>query len=78
MWLLSVASPTAVSTYAYVNPVVAVFLGWWLGNETITGRTLVAGVMVVGAVALMTMRKKPAPKTQQQTSRAMIEPDTIA
>lgn len=59
-WLLRTVSPTAVSTYAFVNPVVAVFLGWWLGNETISGRTLLAGAMVVGAVALMTMRRRPA------------------
>ncbi len=57
VWLLSVASPTAVSTYAYVNPVVAVFLGWWLGKETITSNTIIAGTMVVGAVALMTLKK---------------------
>jgi drug/metabolite transporter (DMT)-like permease len=58
IWLLRVASPTAVSTYAYVNPIVAVALGWWLGNETITSRMLLAGAMVVGAVALMTRRTR--------------------
>ena len=77
VWLLSVASPTAVSTYAYVNPVVAVLLGWWLGNETITGRTVIAGVMVVGAVALMTMRKKPAPKPIAPLREEIVEPDVI-
>ena len=77
VWLLSVASPTAVSTYAYVNPVVAVLLGWWLGNEAITSRTIIAGVMVVGAVALMTMRKKPGPKPTASLREEIVEPDAI-
>lgn len=67
VWLLSVASPTAVSTYGYVNPVVAVILGWWLGQETISGRTILAGAMVVGAVALMTIRRPAAPKPAPST-----------
>jgi drug/metabolite transporter (DMT)-like permease len=77
VWLLSVASPTAVSTYAYVNPVVAVFLGWWLGNETITGRTIIAGAMVVGAVALMTRRKKPATASTPAPRDEIIEPEAV-
>ena len=58
VWLMKVASPTAVSTYAYVNPVVAVILGSWLGHETITGWMILAGAMVVGAVALMTVMQQ--------------------
>jgi len=64
VWLLRHASPTAVSTYAFVNPVVAVFLGWSLGDEPITVMTLLAGSMIVGAVVLMMRRRKthPSPK----------------
>jgi drug/metabolite transporter (DMT)-like permease len=54
IWLLRNVAPAVVSTYAYVNPVIAVFLGWALGAEPITPRTLVASAMVVGAVALVT------------------------
>jgi hypothetical protein len=43
-----------VSTYAYVNPVVAVFLGWLILSEPLTPRTLVAAAVIVGAVALIT------------------------
>jgi hypothetical protein len=43
-----------VSTYAYVNPVVAVFLGWLILSEPLTPRTLVAATIIVGAVALIT------------------------
>ncbi|HEY9429628.1 MAG TPA: EamA family transporter [Gemmatimonadaceae bacterium] len=54
IWLLRVATPSAVSTYAYVNPVVAVFLGWLILSEPLTPRTLVAAAVIVGAVALIT------------------------
>lgn len=54
VWLLRVANPTHVSTYAYVNPVIAVFLGWALADEPITPRTLVAAAIIVAAVVLIT------------------------
>lgn len=54
IWLLRVASASAVSTYAYVNPVVAVFLGWLILHEPLAPRTLVAAAIIVGAVALIT------------------------
>ncbi len=53
VWLLGVARTSLVATYGYVNPVVAVFLGWAVAEETITGRTLLAAALVVGAVALV-------------------------
>jgi len=52
-WLLTHSTPARVSTYAYVNPVVAVFLGWAIRGEAITLRTLTAAVLVVAAVALI-------------------------
>lgn len=54
VWLLRVATPSAVSTYAYVNPVVAVFLGWLILSEPLTHRTLMAAGVIVAAVALIT------------------------
>jgi drug/metabolite transporter (DMT)-like permease len=54
VWLLREASPALVSTYAFVNPVVAVFLGWLLANEEVSLRTLVAAAVIVGAVILIT------------------------
>jgi drug/metabolite transporter (DMT)-like permease len=53
VWLLRSARTTLVSTYAYVNPVVAVFLGWLILDETITIRTVIAGAVVVVAVAII-------------------------
>jgi drug/metabolite transporter (DMT)-like permease len=55
-WLNTVVSPARVSTYAYVNPVVALFLGWALAGEPITGRTLLAAFMILSAVVLITRR----------------------
>jgi drug/metabolite transporter (DMT)-like permease len=52
-WLLRNTRTSLVATYAYVNPVVAVALGWvWL-DESITGRTLLAGAIILVAVALI-------------------------
>jgi drug/metabolite transporter (DMT)-like permease len=52
-WLLRNARTSLVSTYAYVNPVVAVFLGWSLESEPIGVRTVVAGAIILFAVALI-------------------------
>lgn len=54
IWLLDKVSPALVGTYAFVNPVVAVLLGWAIAGEPLSVRTLVAAAIVVGAVALIT------------------------
>jgi drug/metabolite transporter (DMT)-like permease len=61
VWLLRVAPTARVATYAYVNPVVAVFLGWAFAGEELTSRTLVAAAVILGAVALVTTAKNRAP-----------------
>ena len=53
-WLLRSASPVLVSTYAYVNPVVAVFLGWALASEPVTPSMLLGAAVILGGVALIT------------------------
>jgi drug/metabolite transporter (DMT)-like permease len=53
VWVLSVAPISLVATYAYVNPVVAVFLGWLILSEPITVPILIGGGIVVGAVAVV-------------------------
>lgn len=53
VWLLRVAPPVLVSTYAYVNPVVAVFLGWALAGEPLTSATLWAAAVILTGVALI-------------------------
>lgn len=61
IWLLGVSTPARVSTYAYVNPVVAVLLGWWLLDEPLTARVLGAAAIIVLAVAVITTGKRPQP-----------------
>ncbi len=53
LWLLRVSTASRVSTYAYVNPIVAVFLGWALAGEELTPRVFVAAAVIVGAVAVI-------------------------
>ena len=52
-WLIRVAPLSRVSTYAYVNPVVAVILGWLVLSEPLTPRTIVASVVIIAAVVLI-------------------------
>jgi drug/metabolite transporter (DMT)-like permease len=59
VWLLRSAPTSLVATYAYVNPIVAVFLGWLLLGEDITPRMVAAGAAIVVAVALI-VRKSAA------------------
>lgn len=54
VWLLHHQSPTKVGTYAYVNPVVAVILGYWLGGEPIGARTVVGSLCVLLSVIVIT------------------------
>ncbi|MBX9853086.1 MAG: EamA family transporter [Cytophagaceae bacterium] len=53
-FLLKHAHPNHVSTYAYVNPVIAVYLGWAIADEKISGQTIIASVLLIGAVVLIT------------------------
>jgi drug/metabolite transporter (DMT)-like permease len=60
-WLLTATSPALVGTYAFVNPVVAVLLGWAVAGEVITGRAGVAAALVVlGVMLLVWPRKREA------------------
>jgi drug/metabolite transporter (DMT)-like permease len=52
-WLLEHYSPTLVATHTYINPIVAVLLGWLLAGEHVTLNVLMAGAMVIGAVVLV-------------------------
>jgi len=54
IWLLDKVSPARLGTYAYVNPIVAVVLGWAIAGERLSLRTAVAAAIVICAVALIT------------------------
>jgi drug/metabolite transporter (DMT)-like permease len=70
-WLLRVAPLPFIATYAYVNPVVAVILGAIVLREPIEPRTLVAGAVIVGAVAIIvTARGRMAAPRRAATTGA--------
>lgn len=56
VWLVTNVAPARAATYAYVNPVVAVLLGWAIAGERLDARVLVASAVIVAAVALTTIR----------------------
>lgn len=63
IWLLTNVPISLVATYAYVNPVVAVFLGWLILSEAITVPIVVGGGIVVLAVGIVITAERPSKKT---------------
>ncbi|HOG02137.1 MAG TPA: drug/metabolite exporter YedA [Clostridia bacterium] len=57
VWLLKNAEPSVAATYAFVNPIVAVFLGWLLAGEEIGANMLLAVVLIVAAVVVITLAR---------------------
>lgn len=57
-WLLKNVEPSLASTYAYVNPVIAVFLGWSIAGESLTGQMVIGAIVIVGSVVLITSHNK--------------------
>ncbi|MGH7596988.1 MAG: drug/metabolite exporter YedA [bacterium] len=77
IWLLRVSTPAHVSTYAYVNPVVAIFLGWTFAGEPLTARTLLAAAVIVAAVVIITTyraRSGNGTKSAQDERRISTKP----
>jgi drug/metabolite transporter (DMT)-like permease len=64
-YLLEHVPPTKVATYAYVNPVVALLLGWAVAGEILTPRSLIASLIVLAAVASIVL-SRPATASQRQ------------
>jgi drug/metabolite transporter (DMT)-like permease len=75
VWLLKAAPPVLVSTYAYVNPVVAVFLGWAFAGEPITGTTMIAAAVILTGVALISSAQGKGHRTEEQGEKAQEEPE---
>jgi drug/metabolite transporter (DMT)-like permease len=73
-WLMRVTNPARVATHAYVNPVVAVFLGWALNHEPLQSRTIVAAAIIVFAVVLIARDKGRA----EAKHTAIIETQELA
>jgi drug/metabolite transporter (DMT)-like permease len=61
LYLLAHTTAAKAATYAYVNPVVAVLLGWAIGHEPVTKRTLLAAAVILAGVAIITITRDAAP-----------------
>lgn len=70
-WLLRVAPPARVATYAFVNPVVAMFLGWAFAGEPVTLRTLLASAAILAAVILVITSRQRAVVVPRDSSQAI-------
>jgi drug/metabolite transporter (DMT)-like permease len=71
IWLLRHCDPAKVATYAYVNPIVAVLLGTFFAGETVTARTLIAAVLIIGSVALIITAQQLRARVEPAMSAAM-------
>ena len=79
IWLLRVANPVLVSTYAYVNPIVAVFLGWLILGEPVTAPTIGAAAVIIAGVALITTaQNRPKPKPEPMDKECEDEVPALA
>jgi drug/metabolite transporter (DMT)-like permease len=80
-WLLDRFPPTLVATHTYVNPVVALILGWAMAGEALTVRFVFGGVVVIAAIALVgraTSREAQAEKIRDQRRHASTPQRTVA
>lgn len=60
VWLLRVVAPSRVATYAFVNPAVAVVLGWAIAGESLSAGAVIASAVIVAAVAVAVSEREPA------------------
>jgi len=75
VWLLHYESPTKVGTYAYVNPVVAVALGYFAGGEAVGPRTLLGALLVLISVITITTIPKKKSETSKHAELSVAEAD---
>ena len=65
-WLLqSGTSSVVVSTYAYVNPAIAVVLGWLFAGEAVGGRAIAAGDVILASVGMLVLARAPRPREER-------------
>ena len=77
MWLLSIKPASLVGTYAYVNPLVAVFLGWLIANEAISIQQAIGlGIIIIGLM-IVNFSKEKVSTTAKSVSHVSKEPDAV-
>jgi drug/metabolite transporter (DMT)-like permease len=74
-WLLRSGAPSVlVSTYAYVNPAVAVLLGWAFAGEAVGSRELAAGAIVMASVGMLVLAREPDERDEAELTPETVEP----
>jgi drug/metabolite transporter (DMT)-like permease len=74
IFLLRTQSPARATSYGFVHPVVAVFLGWALADEAITLRTVVGAIVILSSVALITIyRAQNQPRQMTATTTGLAQ-----
>ena len=74
VWLIHHESPTKVGTYAYVNPVIAVGIGYFLGGEALGARTVAGTFLILVSVVVITTTPKPASSARRTQETELAEP----
>ena len=75
VWLLHYESPTKVGTYAYVNPMVAVALGYFVGGEAVGPRTLLGALLILVSVITIATTPRRSSETRKQPALSTAEAD---
>lgn len=75
VWLLHYESPTRVGTYAYVNPVVAVILGYFVGGEALGRRTILGTLLILASVITITTTPKKSSGARERVELSVAEAD---
>jgi drug/metabolite transporter (DMT)-like permease len=84
VWLLRVVHASRVATYAYVNPIIAMLLGWSLAGEEFTLQMLLAATVIIGAVVLIITNKTKGPaipahtKIEKTPATTVLKEDLVA
>ena len=73
VWLIHHESPTKVGTYAYVNPLVAVVIGYFLGGESLGARTIAGTFLILISVVVITTTSKPAKSAELMRENELAE-----
>ncbi len=71
VWLLRHVAPSKVATYAYVNPLVAVFLGYLVADEPLTTRVIVSSLVIITAVVVITWRGLPKASSKGEPGQSL-------
>ncbi|NUO79207.1 drug/metabolite exporter YedA [candidate division KSB1 bacterium] len=78
VWLLRVTTPARVSTYAYVNPVIALILGYAFASEALTPRSILAAAIIVAAVVLIIVNRAQTVTKTEPVASARTQTQPVA